>query len=98
MSGESGTIEVLLLTQAHCGFCEQAEALLERLRHEYPLSITHLDLASPEGEALAMRHHVLFAPGILLDGAFFSYGRPSERRLRQELDRRCARGEWAPHP
>lgn len=30
---------------------------------------------------------MLFAPGVLLDGTMFSYGRLSERRLRRHLDR-----------
>ncbi len=31
---------------------------------------------------------MLFPPGIFLDGEPFSYGRPSERKLRRELERR----------
>lgn len=30
----------------------------------------------------------MFPPGIFLDGEPFSYGRPSERKLRRELERR----------
>jgi hypothetical protein len=30
---------------------------------------------------------VLFAPGVLVDGAPFSYGRLSERKLRRTLDK-----------
>ena len=66
----------------------QAKALLERLSGEYNLSVTTLDLNSLEGQALAMRGGVLFPPGIFLDGKPFSYGRPSERRLRRELELR----------
>jgi len=35
-----------------------------------------------------MKGGLLFPPGILIDGEPFSYGRPSERKLRHELDRR----------
>lgn len=81
-------MDVLLLTQDDCGFCAQAKALLDRLSGEYHLSVTTLDLNSPEGQALAIRGGVLFPPGIFLDGKPFSYGRPSERKLRRELVRR----------
>jgi hypothetical protein len=33
---------------------------------------------------------VLFAPGILVDGEPFGYGRLSEKKLRRELTRRAA--------
>jgi hypothetical protein len=39
---------------------------------------------------LAARAGVLFAPGVLLDGRPFGYGRLSERRLRRELGRMSA--------
>ena len=81
-------MEVLLLTQEHCGFCTQAKEILDRLSGEYELSVTTLELNLPEGQALAMRGGVLFPPGIFLDGEPFSYGRPSERKLRRELERR----------
>lgn len=78
-------VHITLLTQERCGFCEQAQATLERLTREYPLALTYIDLASAEGRRLALEHGVLFAPGVLLDGAFFSYGRLSERKLRRAL-------------
>jgi len=84
-------IHVTLLTQAHCGFCEQAEETLERLAREYSLTLTYVNLASVEGHQLALRHGIIFAPGVLLDDDFFSYGRLSERKLRRALDARLAR-------
>ncbi len=78
-------MNVLLLTQQQCVFCTQAKELLERLSLEYGFSVSTLDVSSPEGEALAVRSGILFPPGIFLDGEAFSYGRPSERRLRREL-------------
>jgi len=83
-------MEVLLLTQENCGFCAQAREILDRLSGEYQLSVTTLDLNSPEGQALAMRGGVLFPPGIFIDGESFSYGRPSERKLRREIERRLS--------
>ena len=81
-------MNVLLLTQEHCGFCAQAKEILDRRAVEYELSVSTLDLGSPEGEAMAVRSRILFPPGIFLDGEPFSYGRPSERRLRREIERR----------
>ena len=83
-------MRITLLTQEECAFCDQAKAILARLATEYPLAVTMVDIASPRGQALATSGGVLFPPGILLDGQPFSYGRPSERRLRRELERRLS--------
>ncbi len=88
MEGHHKRFNILLLTQEHCGFCEQAQDILERLSHEYWLSVCTLDMGSPEGQRLAVQGGLLFPPGILIDGEPFSYGRLSERKLRRELDRR----------
>ena len=81
-------MQVTLLTQQACGFCEEAKALLDRLAREYPLDVAELDLSSPEAERMAVEGGVMFPPGIFLDGEPFAYGRPSERKLRRELERR----------
>jgi glutaredoxin len=80
-----------LLTQEDCGHCEEAKALLERLEGEYPLSVRAVRLSSTEGQELALRGGVMFPPGLFLDGAPFSYGRVSERKLRKALSRRAPR-------
>lgn len=86
-------MKVTLLTQENCAFCEKAKDVLDRLSKEYTLSVETFDLASPEGQTLAERGGVMFPPGIFVEGEPFSYGRPSERKLRRELDRRArARG------
>lgn len=87
MSNER-VIRVTLLTQDHCGFCEMAKEVLQRLAQEYPLHITQIDVATPEGEALAIQGGILFLPGIFLDGKPCCYGRPSERKLRREFANR----------
>lgn len=81
-------MEVTLLTQADCGWCEHAKQVLERLGTEFPLTVITLELDSPEGQALAERGGILFPPGLFVDGTPVSYGRVSERRLRRELHRR----------
>lgn len=83
-------IEVTVLTQPDCQFCEIAQAVLARVGQDYPLATRWVELGSEQGRELAARHGVLFAPGVLLDGEMFSYGRLSERRLRRHLARRSA--------
>ena len=81
-------MNIVLLTQENCAFCDHARRMLERLSGEYGFSVSIVDLASGEGQALAERGGVMFPPGIFVDGEPFSYGRPSERKLRRELGRR----------
>lgn len=83
-------MQVTLLTQQDCSYCDQAKELLARLAPEYGLSLSEVDLGSSEGSDLAMRLGVMFAPGIVIDGVLASYGRPSERRLRRDIDKRLA--------
>ena len=79
---------VTLLTQTSCSFCEQAKETLAQLSQEQDFETEEISLETEDGRALGERHGVLFAPGILVDGDFFSFGRLSERKLRRELQRR----------
>ena len=90
-------MNVLLLTQKNCGFCRQAKEILDRLSVEFGLTVSTLDLDSPEGQVLAERSGMLFPPGIFLDGEPFSYGRLSERKLRRELEQRLRSMEDGTH-
>ena len=82
--------DITLLTQADCGLCEHAKKVLTRVGADYPLEVTEVDLASERGRALAAEACVQFAPGVLVDGRPFGYGRLSERRLRRALARAAA--------
>ena len=84
-------MELLLLTREDCAFCHDAEEILGRLSTEYGVSVRTLDLDTPEGQQLAERGGVLFPPGIFIEGQAFSYGRPSERKLRRELEKHLGR-------
>ncbi len=85
--------QVTLLTTAHCSLCEQAKSVLQRLQNEGAVEVETVDLASPEGQRLAVVSGMAFPPALLLDGQPFSYGRLSERKLRRELARQApARG------
>lgn len=83
------TTRVTLLTQSDCAMCGQAKDVLARVGADHPLEIVEIGLGTVEGQELALRHGVLFAPGVLLDGEPFGYGRLSERKLRRTLDRRA---------
>ncbi|GAB3235550.1 hypothetical protein GCM10027447_33270 [Glycomyces halotolerans] len=78
-------IRITLLTQNDCGFCDRAKEILHYLSAEFDFTVTEIDLAGDEGRELAIKHTVLLAPGLLIDGELFSYGRPSERKLRKTL-------------
>ena len=81
-------LKVLLLTQENCAFCDAARAILLRLEREYPISLSTLPLETLDGQSLAERNGILFPPGIFIDDEPVCYGRPSERALRREIERR----------
>src|SRR5207245_1744359 len=79
--GLVGAVDVQLITQDGCAFCDDAKELLDRLSAEYGFSVRVLELDTPPGQMLAERGGIMFPPGILIEGEPISYGRPSERRL-----------------
>lgn len=79
---------VTVLTQTNCASCEHAKQVLGRVAAEYPLTVQEIGLDTDPGRELALTHGVIFAPGVLIDGALFSYGRLSERKLRRTLTQR----------
>ncbi len=81
-------MEIELLTQNDCAFCEDARAILDRLSADYGFSVRTIPLDSADGQAIAERAGVVFPPGVIINGEPFSHGRLSEKRLRRELDRR----------
>jgi glutaredoxin len=80
-------MDVLLLIQDQCHFCNMAKEILDRLSREYQFTLSTLNLNTDEGQALAEQNGILFAPGLFINGAPISYGRPSEKRLRREFER-----------
>ncbi len=74
-----------LLTREDCSLCEHAKDVVRRVQQDQPLTLEEVHLDSERGRALAEKHDVLFAPGILLNGAAFGHGRLSERKLRRAL-------------
>jgi hypothetical protein len=86
-------MEILLLQSKGCAFCDDAEAIVSRLAAEFGVDLVRMDLGSPGGAEIAKRTGVLFPPGILIDRELVCYGRPSEKRLRRELERRSLRAD-----
>ena len=76
---------VLLLTQDDCAFCDQAKDVLGRVAADVALDIEEIGLGTERGSELARGSGLLFAPGVFVDGAFFSHGRLSEKKLRRAL-------------
>lgn len=76
---------VTLLTSADCLMCEHAKQVLGVVGRDHDLQIEEVALDTERGRTLAAEHGVMFAPGVLLDGRAFAYGRLSERKLRKAL-------------
>jgi glutaredoxin len=76
---------ITILTQESCPSCVNAKSTLSHLKDEYPLDVVEIPLTTPQGRDLANRVGIVFAPGILIDGELFSYGRLSEKKLRKHL-------------
>ncbi len=81
------TVSITLLTQADCSSCVRAKEVLDRVGQDMPLQVAEVDMGAPDGRVLAVRAGVLFAPGVLVNGAPFAYGRLSENALRRALSR-----------
>jgi len=73
--------DVVYVTTERCHFCEQGHAVLAGLADRHPLRIREVELASPEGLAIATRWQVPYPPIVLVGGELAGYGRLSERSL-----------------
>ena len=77
---------VTLLTKPDCEQCDRAKEILGRLATELAFTIETISLDTSNGQRLAQTAGVMFAPGILIDGRLATFGRPSERRLRRDIE------------
>ena len=85
-----GIAEVTPRTQGDCAYSDSAKEVLRRLGRVFPLQVTEIGRYTDDGRELATRYGNLFAPGILLDGRGFGYGRLSQHRVRKELTSRSS--------
>ena len=74
-----------LVTAPGCHFCDEAQQTLHILKGRFPLAIELVSLMSETGRDLVAKHRVPFPPILLIEGAFFGFGRLSQRRLEQRL-------------
>lgn len=80
-------VEVLVVTSPACHLCEDALEVLERLAHEYPLSIRQTSIDSEEGRAVFERFHPPLPPFVVVDDELFSAGRLPRKKLYRYLER-----------
>jgi len=80
-------VNITVLTQPSCAYCDQAKEILSRLASDYSFIVNEVGLQTDEGRFLAINNGVMFAPGILIDGKLFSFGRLSEKKLKAKLDK-----------
>jgi ABC-type molybdenum transport system ATPase subunit/photorepair protein PhrA len=78
-------VDIVLVTAAGCHFCDETNRLLEEIGEGTPLAVRTMPLSSDEGRRLLVRYRVPFPPILLVDGAFFGYGRISRRKLVSHL-------------
>lgn len=85
----SAVIVTLVHSQA-CHFCDDAERALAELAESRPLVIDRVDIRSDWGQVLMREYRPPMSPLVLVDGAFFGFGRLSRRKLVKVLDQRLA--------
>lgn len=85
----TGLAQVTVVTAPACHFCEEAQAILAGLAHQYPLTVHLVAAASQSGQVLLGRHGSGMFPLVLVDGEFFSAGRLPRRKLARLLAARA---------
>jgi hypothetical protein len=83
----------LVFTLVHaeaCHLCEDARAVLAEFAANYPIAVECVSASEPAGQELVTRHRAPMFPLVLVDGAFFSYGRLSRGKVRALLQARCS--------
>ena len=85
----SEPVKVTFVHTVACHFCDDAEAALDEIAREHPLSVELVAASEPRGEALVREHRAGMFPLVLVDGEFFSVGRLPRKKLRKLLARRA---------
>jgi len=84
-------VAITLVHATACHFCDEAEEVLGELRDQYAIEVTLLHAESAAGAALLAEHRPAMYPLVLVEGAYFSYGRLSRKKLVKHLDALGAR-------
>lgn len=83
-------VGVVVVSAPACHFCDDAEAALAELAHDYPIEVRRVDAGSAEGTQLLRTHRAPMTPLVLLDGEYLSSGRLPRGKLRERLNDRLA--------
>lgn len=68
-------IIVQFVTSPGCTHCEQVRKIFDELKPKYPeMQIEEIDVTTPKGMDLAVRHSIMASPGIIINGELFSTG------------------------
>ena len=76
---------ITLVENPACHFCADAEAGLDQLAREFPVTVDRVPADSDAGQALVGHHRPSMFPLILVDGSYFSAGRLPRAKLRALL-------------
>lgn len=75
------TVQVTVVPSPACHFCEEAERTLDELAREFVFDLELVPIESPRGARLVAEHRPALNPLVLIDGAYFSAGRLSRKKL-----------------
>lgn len=79
-------VHVIVLGKEGCNPCARVKRLLLEMRSTHPeLEVEEVDMASPRGLELALRHNVLYPPAVFIDGVFLAFGKIREADLDRAL-------------
>lgn len=81
---------ITLVHSPACHFCDDARAALVELGADFRLAVELIDAGDPSGRTLVDTHRAPMYPLVLVDGAFFSFGRLPRKKLRKLLEHRAA--------
>ena len=83
----TGRTVITVVHSPACHYCEDAQQALAELATRYPLTVELIEAVEPRGAALLAVHRAPMFPLVLVDGAFFSFGRLPRKKLTKLLDR-----------
>jgi hypothetical protein len=80
-------MRVQLLVAAWCSSCAREREIWERVCARHGLTLEILDLETPAGEAVSLRHHLKIMPAVLIDDLVRAVGVQQEAEAETVLAR-----------
>ena len=78
----SRPVQIEVVDSPGCHSCDEAHRVLTGLKKDgYLIEVRSFDARTPQGQDLMREHRAGLTPLVLVDGAFFSQGGVSRRRL-----------------